>query len=70
MVKARRMRWAGHITYTRRMRTHVTFHSENLEGRDFSIDTSIRVEWILNRYIMRGVHQIHLAQDRTSDRLL
>jgi hypothetical protein len=43
MVKARRMRWAGHITYTRRMRTYVTFHTENLEGRDFSIDRSIVV---------------------------
>jgi len=69
MFKARRMRWAGHITYMRRMRIYVTFHSENLEGRDFSIDRSIIVEWILNRYKMRGVHQIHLAQDRTSDRL-
>jgi len=69
MDKARRMRWAGHITYTR-MRTYVTFHSENLEGRDFSIDRSIIVVWILNRYIMRGVHHIHLAQNRTSDRLL
>jgi hypothetical protein len=70
MVKARRMRWAGHITYMRRKRTYVTFHSENLEGRDFSIDRSIIVVWILNRYIMRGGHHIHLAQDRTSDRLL
>ena len=55
MVKARRMRWAGHITYMRRMRTYVTFHSENLEGRDFSIDRSIIVEWILNRYKKREV---------------
>lgn len=70
LVKARRIRWAGHITYMRRMRKYVTFHSENLEGRDFSIDSSIIVVLILNRYIMRGVHQIHLVQDRTSDRLL
>jgi hypothetical protein len=70
MVKARRMRWEGHITYMRRMRTHVIFHSENLEGRDFSKDKSIIVVWILNRYIMRGVHQTHLGQNRASDRLL
>jgi hypothetical protein len=33
-------------------------------------ERSIILTWILNRYIMGSVYQIHLAQDRTSERLL
>jgi hypothetical protein len=68
VIKSRRMRWEGHTARINRREMYTTVLSENLKGRDHSVDLrvdgKIRLEYISKEIRCECVDWIHLAQDR------